>query len=504
MKRRTLIIRLAVIFIFLILLNLISYRLFFRFDFTADQRFTLSKATRNILNGLTDKVIISAYFSEDLPTQLIKSRADFEDLLTEYKNLSNGNVSFTFSNPNENEAGEKLAQTEGIQPVMVNVSERDQVKQLRAYMGVTINVNGKKEIIPMIRPGESAEYNLTTSIKKLISNNKQKVAFLQGHGERRSSELGQVVEQLSIAYTVEDFQLTDTTDIDQPYKTLVMIDPTDSITPAHLSKLENYLQRGGSILLAYGNVYGDLRSGVIQKTPDIGLQTWLGKFGVSLNDQFTIDVQCRTVAIQQQRGPFVYNRPVKFPYFPIIKNFADHPVTKGLEAVFFPFPSSINAEKKNPAIEFIPLAYSSKKSGTVNAPAVINFDKEWQPTDFAKGPLIIAAALQGPLTGTGNSKMIVVANGKFAVNTEPGQEELNADNVNFASNAIDWLSDDTGLIELRTKSVSYRPLDPLDDPAKEIVKYLNVGLPVLIIVLVGIVRRGNNLRKRRRLIQSTY
>jgi ABC-type uncharacterized transport system involved in gliding motility auxiliary subunit len=316
--------------------------------------------------------------------------------------------------------------------------------------------------------------------------------------------LAQVVEQLSVTYAVEDFTLRDTTVIPAEYKTLIMIDPRDSVPPNHLSKIEDYLRRGGNLLLAYSNLYGDLRSGIIQQIPDNGIEHWLANFGLALENQFTIDVQCRTVAIQQRQGPFIYSKPVKFPYFPIVKNFEEHPITNGLEAVFFPFVSAIGIEKRNENLEIIPIAFSSQRTGSVRAPSIIDFDKEWSATDFPNRRKVFAVALDGPLVGSGSSKMVVIANGKFAVNTEPGQEELNADNVNFASNAIDWLSDDTGLIELRTKSITYRPLDQIDDSVKALVKYGNVILPILIILIFGIVRRSKSLRKRRKLMQQTY
>src|SRR5215204_889395 len=170
--KKNLFIKLLVIFFVLVLVNFLSYLFFFRIDFTADKSYTLSNATRSILKNLNQNITIGAYFSEDLPTQLIKSKKDLEELLIEYKKRSKGKVSYTFTNPNENEAEEKLAQAQGIRPVMVNVSERDQVKQLRAYMGATITINEQKEIIPVVQPGQDAEYDLTTAIKKLTIQNK--------------------------------------------------------------------------------------------------------------------------------------------------------------------------------------------------------------------------------------------------------------------------------------------------------------------------------------------
>lgn len=230
------------------------------------------------------------------------------------------------------------------------------------------------------------------------------------------------------------------------------------------------------------------------------MSAWLAEKGVILSNQIVADVQCRRIVQQQPQGTMV----IRFPYFPIIKNFADHTATKGIEAVFFPFLNSINIKQKDTVVKITPLAYSSQKSGLTKPPAIIDFNKKWSGDDFNKGAQIVEVALEGPIAGKGKSKMIVFANGKFAVNTEPGQEELNKDNVNVASGAINWLSDETGLTELRTKGVTYRALDPVEESTKQIIKYLNVFLPILIILVVGFFRRYKNGKKRRKLMQSSF
>ena len=84
----------------ILLVNIISNRFFLRLDFTADQRYSLSDATEDILENLTDPVTVTAYFSEDLPPDIEKVRTDFRDLLTEYANLSGGQLVYEFVNPN--------------------------------------------------------------------------------------------------------------------------------------------------------------------------------------------------------------------------------------------------------------------------------------------------------------------------------------------------------------------------------------------------------------------
>ncbi len=147
MKKNAVITRLMMFALILIVVNMISSKLYFRLDFTEDQRYTLSKATDGIITGLDDVITVKAYFSEDLPTQLISNRQDFEDLLLEYENRSGGNIVYEFISPNENEELEAEAQQSGIQPIIINVSEKDQVQKLKAYMGAILVMGDNKEII---------------------------------------------------------------------------------------------------------------------------------------------------------------------------------------------------------------------------------------------------------------------------------------------------------------------------------------------------------------------
>ena len=96
--------------------------------------------------------------------------------------------------------------------------------------------------------------------------------------------------------------------------------------------------------------------------------------------------------------------------------------------------------------------------------------------------------------------------GGFELDCGEGQQQqaVNEDNVNFASNAVDWLSDDTGLIDLRTKAVTNRPLAQLEDAERNIYKWVNALLPIIIILIVGIVRKQRYSRKRSAWIQGNF
>jgi gliding-associated putative ABC transporter substrate-binding component GldG len=488
----------------LILVNFFSNRFFLRIDFTQDKEYSLSKATKNILESLEDPVTVTAYFSEDLPPDVGKVKKDFKDLLTEYDSYSDGKIVYQFINPNKDQEAEMEAQQAGIQPVMINVRERDQMKQQRAYLGATIQYGGRKEIIPLIQPGAAMEYAISTNIKKLSLKEKVKIAFLQGNGEPPLAEMQQLNQQLSIMYDIETVALTDTTQISNTYNTLIVIGPTDTVKPEYFSQLDNFISNGGRVLVALNRVKGDL-STATGSSINTGFETWLNKKGIDIRDEFVIDANAGNVMVRQQSGMFVMNTPVKFPYLPIITKFADHSITKGIESVILPFASPIRISATDSSLQVVNLAVTSEKTGFEKTPIYFDVMKQWTQNDFSSSPLPVAIAIEGKI-GDSHSKMVVFGDGDFIVNgSGQNTQRLQDDNVNLMANAIDWLSDDTGLISLRTKGISSRPIDPdLEEGTKTFLKYLNFLLPIFLIIGFGIVRYQFRRRLRNKWMSEDY
>ena len=502
MKKGNIIVQLIVLTAIMIVVNLISNQLYFRLDFTEDNRYTFSQATENVLDELDGVVTVKAYFSEDLPSQLLKTKQDFEDQLVEYENQSNGNIVFEFISPNESEELEQEAQQQGVRPVMINVTERDQVQQMRAYLGAVLKMDDRTEVIPVIQPGAAMEYDLTTAIKKISVQDKPKVGLIQGYGEPPLQAVAQLIQQLSVLYEVEPFNIRDTTLVPSYYRSLVWMGATDTINPADFSKLDQYLNQGGGILIGYSAVQGDLQQGMLSSTGETGMKSWLSSKGIDIGNNFVVDANCAAVSVQQRQGFFTINSQVEFPYFPIASNFADNPITGGLESVVFQFASSLEFNTSDSAISQIPLVYSSENSGIVNPPAYIDIQKQWTQRDYNGGSQIMAAALEG--IGA-DGRMVVISNGNFCVNgTGQRQQQVNPDNVNLASNSVDWLADDTGLIDLRTKGITNRPLEQVEESTRNILKYGNVLAPIFLILIYAFIRKSQMSRKRQRWLQGNY
>ena len=393
---------------------------------------------------------------------------------------------------------------EGINPVLINVREKDQVKQQKAYLGAVVNYGDKKEVIPLIQPGAAMEYSLSTSIKKMTVDDKPKIAFLEGHKEASLSSMMQVLQSLSVLYDVEPLNLTDASLNLNKYKTLVIIDPKDTIPPEQIRKLDEFLSLGKNIYIAMNRVDGNLQtaSGTEVNT---GLEKWLEGKGIRVNPNFIIDESCGSVTVNQQQGMMTFQSNIRFPYLPLITKFAVNPATKGLTSVMLQFASSIDFFSTNNGVTFTSLAMTSEHAGTENPPLRFNINRNWQQKDFPLSHLTVCGLLSGRIVGNMSSRLIVVSDGDFPVNGEGQQaRQIPPDNLNFIVNGIDWLSDDTGLIDLRTKEVNSRPLDQMDDGKKALLKYLNFLVPILLIIGFGVVRWQSNRNLRMKRMNEDY
>ena len=491
-----------IVVLIVVVINILSESYNFRIDLTEDKEYTLSRATRNILKDLESPVTVTAYFSEDLPPNIGNISGNLKDMLIEYSNRSDGMVVYKFVNPNENEETEQEAVNAGIQPLMINVREKDQIKQQKAYLGAVISMGDKKEIIPFLQPGSAMEYALSTAIKKLSVTIKPAIAFIQGHGEPGLSEMPQVYQELSVLYDVQTLTLTDTTAIPDNIKTLALVRPTDTIPESQLAKLDQFLSGGGNILLALNRVEGNFQN-AMGSAVSAGMEGWLSRRGITISENFIVDANCGTVTVQQQQGNFTMQSQLQFPYLPVINKFADNPITKGLESVSLQFASPITFTGDS-SLKFTPIAFSSDKSGSLKVPLYFDIQKQWQLNDFPMSGLAVAAIIEGRISGNVNSKIVLVSDGDFAVGGGQSGMQLPQDNVNLMVNSIDWLSDDTGLIDLRTKGITSRPVKELESGTKGLIKWLNFLLPILLIIIYGVIRVQINHNKRIKRMEVNY
>ncbi len=495
--RKTPVIYIGLVIVLVVLVNVLSNRFNLRIDLTEDNRYTLSKATKDILRNLDEPVTVKAYFtSEGLPPQYLKVRRDFKELLIEYNKISGGDLVYEFIDPSEGESVEQEAMQNGIQPVIVQVREKDQLKQQRAFMGAIISMGSQKEVIPFMDNNAPMEYALTTSIKKVSVVNKPLIGIIGGHEEPSLAEMQEAVYSLEVLYNLEEITLSDTLDF-MKYQAMAWINPQEVVDPAELAILDQYLAQGGKLFLAFNTVKHDFNTSQAELL-ETGIDTWLSEKGLIVEKNALVDAQCVNVSVRQQRGPFVMNVPVPFPYIPQVSNFADHVITKGMELMVLPMVSTMSYVGDSTK-KFTPLVFSSNKANTKTVPLFFDVNRNWTDQDFPLSNVALGGILSGKLSGNLESQMVVIADGDFPVNGEGANaQQLQPDNISLFVNSIDWLADDTGLIDLRTKGVSSRPLDEMDDSKKQWLKWFNFFLPILLILAFGFYRSQVNKNKRMR------
>ena len=161
--------------------------------------------------------------------------------------------------------------------------------------------------------------------------------------------------------------------------------------------------------------------------------------------------------------------------------------------------------KGDSSVQFIPLVRTSKKAAIRPVPAYFDIQYQWKEQDFPLSELIVGAAVKIKTPSGKAAHMIVFGDGDFPVSGTGEQAmQLSADNVNLFANSIDWLSDDTGLIELRTKGVQLRPLEQIDDSTKVLLKWMNFLLPIFIIIFYGFFRMQQNKNIRMKRMEEGY
>ena len=170
-----------------------------------------------------------------------------------------------------------------------------------------------------------------------------------------------------------------------------------------------------------------------------------------------------------------------------------------MEQVILPFASPVRYLGDSSSL-FTPIVYSSNKAGILPAPTIFEIEKNWTQNDFTLSGVVLGGVLEGNIAGNIPHRIIVIGDGDFP---SAAQGRGQSDNANLMVNSIDWLSDDTGLIELRTKGVASRPIEDMDDSKRSFLKWLNFLLPIALVIGYGLFRYQARRNRRFRRMQRT-
>jgi len=486
-SRATLLLAAAII----ILVNLIGLNVFGRLDLTDDRVYSLSAASKEIVENLEDPVAITAFFSADLPAQFASNRRFLKDKLDDYRAYGGQNVQYQFVDPGEDEELRGEAGQLGIPPIQIQVIESDNVQLKNAYMGVAIEYENSRETIPVIEDLSSLEYDLTSAIRRLTRDEKPIAGFWTDHGEPNPMEDMPTLQQnLSTNYDVQivtDADLQGSTSPD----VLLIVAPTDTIPDSHLQALDKYIMDGGRVGFLLNRVAANLQAGQASEL-DIGIGPLLANYGIVLSPNLIMDEESSVVTVQQRQGFFNISQQMQYPLFPVASRFnSDNQMVSRLQNLMFYFVSSVDTSATVPnGVVRESLIYSSPQSGVQQGFFML------QPTQtsatLSGGPYVLGAAFTGafpsaytPGRTSVPTRLVVVGDGDFV------NESIlppNGGNAQFGLNLVDWLAQDDALLSIRSKSIAPRTLRDISEGMRPVIKYTNMIGPLLIVVLFGFAR----------------
>ena len=567
-KRRTRdIFQLLVGFAIIILLNFTSSFKFKRFDLTAEKRYSLSDSTKKILRRLDDHILVTVYLEgRDMPIGFKRLKNATQEILDEFRFYSKGNFEYRFMDPfadtdPETQKNIYFQLTEkGLIPtdIMEKTASGQKVRQI--FPGAIVSYGSTEVPVQLLESqfSQGAEFTLNQSIERLEYNfckafykvmnyqKKKQIVFSRGHGEMFELNLADMVNELREFYEVNaveiknDLSVLDRDDID----CLIIAKPDSAFDDASKFIIDQYIMRGGRVLWLLDNVFTSLdsigdKNYTIAYPYDLGLYDQLFKYGVRINPTVIQDNECAKIKVDYGNYGTQKNEDF-FPwyYYPVITPDGKHSIVKNINTLKLEFANSMDTIK-TPGVKKTILLHTSNLTKVQYAPVRISLNViEQKPNKetFAKDSIPVAVLLEGQFSSVFSNriveltnvkalnkskptKMIVVSDGDIIKNAysrkdyntlplglDPMTGTYYAGNKTFLLNAVNYLTDDTWFIPLRSKDFRIRLLDKTKLNAKlkfagkkiamsDFIKAINIIVPMLLIALFGLIY--NKIRKRR-------
>jgi gliding-associated putative ABC transporter substrate-binding component GldG len=509
----------------MILIVLISQRLWLRLDLTKNKSYTISPVSRSLHEHIPDQVRITYYISEKLAS-IHPVPGELEDLLREYAAYSRGKIRLAVRDPVK--AGmNREVEALGIMPQQIETVEQDQMNYAMVYSGIVIEYLDKIDVMPFAFSVETLEYDLTSRIRNLVRGTDREAGFLVGDsGKQWAQDYG----PLNQAFVQSGFRariINPGEEIPDSLPVLFVLGGAEDLDDWALYRIDRYIQGGGKVLFALEGIFMDDASLQGRLMTDRGLQAMVSFYGATIKPELALDVTALSLSYQSvdQFGSRVY-RIVRYPFWigvlPQNGN-AAHPVTAAFNGIdlFWASPLELNPPEgisATPLFHTTPDAWAQTRSFVANPEQSYQFQAEM---DATRGEKLLAAALTGvfPSWFTGvpkpvregsgedlpdppaeakESRIIVIGDADLAsIVTQYARSNGNFD---FFIKAADWLGNDDDIIGIRSRQSRTGRLDKITDTAARVkamafARSLNVILIPLAVIVLGILRALQRRRK---------
>jgi len=483
-----------IMLLIIIFINLISLYIFTRIDFTRGGIYSISKASKKLIRKLTDRVIINAYFSKNLPLEYADNRKYLEDLLSEYRAYSHGKIKFKFIDPSTNKDLLNEVRSLNIPPIQFTQIEKDKYEVKEGFMGISFIYGDRSAVIPVVKGKEGLEYDISSKIKKLVSTGIKTIGLVSGHKE--TSLPTQLSETIGTQYNIQNIELLKTS-IGPEVSALFVIGPKEKFNDLELSVIEQFILSGKPVIFLIDTFDVDIQSFWARKL-DIGLDNFFSNYGVKVLPGFVLDWQNSRVAVRTQRGFFSIENIIDYPLFPVSTNLSKkNPIVKDRDSIGFGFVSPIEVTQRDD-IQIEVLAKSSPKSWYRDDLYFVSpFNNVIPQKQDKKGPFNLAIVINSkpgkkyknyyttistyvtnPVYETNKlGRILIIGSSKF-INRDP----------DLFLNIIDWSTQDEDLISIRAKESDLPPLRQIPYGLRLLYKYTCIFLVPILLIIYGFLR----------------
>ena len=462
--------------ILVVAINFLASNFHTRLDLTKEKRYTLSKATKQLLKNLNEPVMIDVFLKGDFPSGFKKLSLSSSELLKEFKENGKRNLIYNFHEPDETIIDDrKYADTlisMGAAPINLKVQlkagEQQQYVFPVAWIRykdrstlVNLYTGGKRVITPEELNSAEAlmEYQFVNAVNRITQENPAMVGYGLGNGEPVAAEVQDLIEGvLRPNYDLRTLNLAMQPIIPDTFKVLMIVKPTTTFTEDEKFKLDQYIMRGGKIIWMIDDLAAEmdslkLNARTVAFERNLNLTDQLFRYGARINPDLIMDLQCDFLPFIAGGTP---ENPqyefLKWNYFPLFESKNNHPINKNLRLVSSRFANSIDTVKAE-GIKKTFLLQSSANSRKIGTPAIISLDENRNaPEDekFKTNGIPVAVLLEGKFRslyegrvskdradtlnakGTqfigknnNDNKMIIIGDGDMALNDfSPQQQQI--------------------------------------------------------------------------------
>ncbi|SIO23760.1 gliding motility-associated ABC transporter substrate-binding protein GldG [Algoriphagus halophilus] len=528
----------------ILILALLAQLLRFRIDLTEEKRYSLHPATEEVLSELTEPIHVDILLvGEDLPGGMRRLQKSIEETVRTFNAYSPEKITFSYFDPltvaeSEQEDFIGSLTAYGINPTNLYVSQNSGQQATLIFPGILVS-NAEFETGALVLKGErgmgpdeilnqsieNLEFELSNAIKKLVSPEESAIAMIMGHGEMAEDEGYGIVEALDgefELFKVPLEQAKSPADLEN-FKIIFIEGPRDIYSDREVYLLDQYVMNGGNLVVMVDGVAVDIAEaggeGTLAMPVDSGLENLLFKYGIRVNKDLIQDLNFGYFPVMAGNfGNQDQMVPLPWPFFIQAGVMQTHPITKGLDVVYYRFASSLDTVMAE-GVKKTPLIFSSNNSRVLPAPVRVAFsDMEQEPPveAFSVRNLPLAYLLEGEFTSlfknrflpegfsktdfkeSGKGKVVVFGDGDVFQSQKSLQDgsplALGEDpfsQVTFANklllrNMVKYLVDPEGIIASRARTFQIRPLNKVKvAQQKTFWQLINVVAPVVILLLIG-------------------